>query len=217
LIDGNIHIKVEKGGIKVVFKKGYKTWNKGMKGVYHLWDKKTHPMKGKVSSFKGKHHSEKVKSMIRKRMLGNKIWLGRKHTEEAKEKMKESALGRKASIETKEKMSKSRLKLKGGKTKSKLGYIKILSKNHPNKDTHGYVFEHRLVMEKSIGRYLTKKEVVHHKNEIRDDNRIKNLRLFKNCGEHKKFHLKQVRDKIKRLTKENNELKKKIDNKEIGG
>lgn len=68
------------------------------------------------------------------------------------------------------------------------GYIHIWSPEHKFKDKHGYVKEHRLVMEKHIGRYLRPEEVVHHINHIRDDNRIENLMLLRNKSEHGKIH-----------------------------
>lgn len=72
---------------------------------------------------------------------------------------------------------------KGGKH-LKAGYVLVYDPSHPNSRSNGYVLEHRKVMEEHIGRFLSKKEIVHHINEIRDDNRIENLCLFKSNGEH---------------------------------
>lgn len=58
-------------------------------------------------------------------------------------------------------------------------YKYIKSPNHPSKNSGDYVAEHRLVMEKSLGRYLTKDEEVHHLNSIKDDNRLENLAVVK--------------------------------------
>lgn len=50
--------------------------------------------------------------------------------------------------------------------------------DHPRAPSgNGYVFEHILVMEERLGRYLYADETIHHRNGVRDDNRMENLEL----------------------------------------
>lgn len=78
---------------------------------------------------------------------------------------------------------------KGGRNTNPGGYIIVFSPNHPFKMAtgSGYVLEHRLVMEKHIGRYLRKDEIVHHINHIKTDNRIENL-IILNSSQHSTHH-----------------------------
>lgn len=97
---------------------------------------------------------------------------------------------------------------KGGKHTTYEGYKMVwLSKDDffwpmaqcKGKNETAYALEHRLVMAKHLGRNLRSWEVVHHKNSIRDDNRIENLELLP----HSKWHLVDLRAKahIKLLEK----------------
>jgi len=111
-----------------------------------------------------------------------------KHSEETKQKMRLKKIGIY--------VGSNHPNWKGGRAIDKDGYILIYKPEHPFCNCHGYIFEHRLVMEKMISRYLKPKERVHHKGikypigsiENKQDNRPKNLQLFANNGEHAKFH-----------------------------
>ncbi len=114
---------------------------------------------------------------------------------------------------------------KGGRIKS-LGYYVI--RLQPNDffysmtNDSGYVREHRLIMAKHLNRCLLPFEIVHHKNGIKDDNKLENLELATK-GTHSSDHGKGYRDgynkgyldgkdgKIKNLKKEIVKLQQIID------
>ena len=184
-----------KGG----FNKGYTPWNKGKK-CPELGD-----------AHRGKKHSLETKSKMSKALKGHFV------SDETRRKIGLIHKGKIVSIESRRKMSLARkgylppthykkghitwnkglkgfnagekaFSWKGGRATHDAGYILIHSPNHPLKKKSNYVFEHRLIMEKHLGRYLAPEERVHHINEIKDDNRIENLMLFKNEKEHQSFH-----------------------------
>lgn len=116
--------------------------------------------------------------LMSKIMKGNTIRRGKK--------MPKSALVKLSIINT----GSGNSNWRGGIKIDKDGYILRWVKNHPY-SSRNYVREHRLIMENKLGRYLRPEEVIHHKNNIKSDNRIRNLKLFKNNSEHTIHHLKE--------------------------
>ncbi len=93
---------------------------------------------------------------------------------------------------------------KGGRRQGRDGYVYIYMPSHPSANGQGCVLEHRLVMEKILGRLLKRQEVVHHKDRNPSNNEMENLILFSSNG----FHLGvELMGKVPNWTKEG---KKKI-------
>lgn len=118
------------------------------------------------------------------------------NNEFARIKMSKSLKGRtsprkniRLSEEEKRKLSIAKTKKGiGHKKKRKDGYNYIYFPDHPKCTKDGYIMEHDLIMECYIGRWLKEKEVVHHINHKRDDNRIENLQLM-TTSEHARLHM----------------------------
>ena len=75
----------------------------------------------------------------------------------------------------------------GGKAKHSSGYSLILSSNNK------YIYEHRVIWEKHYGK-IPKGFSIHHKNGIKNDNRIENLQLVSYL-EHKRLHPKSEEER----------------------
>ena len=101
------------------------------------------------------------------------------------------------SNETREKMRTSHI----GKSSKRYpyilhgGYRMLYKPEHLNSNKQGYIFEHRYILSQHIGRPLSKKEVVHHKDENPMNNDISNLELCESAGMHTKKHHPRPRGK----------------------
>jgi len=82
---------------------------------------------------------------------------------------------------------------------SKGDYNYAVCPDHPNATKNGYVLEHRIVMENYLGRVLGSREVVHHKNKNKKDNKIENLELM-TATEHARHHGSEKGRRVARIS-----------------
>lgn len=80
----------------------------------------------------------------------------------------------------------------GGKIKKLNGYICVLRPEHPRADSKGYVYEHILMAEDAIGKPLPLGSEVHHRNEIKSDNRNDNFIICQDHSYHMLIHARTV-------------------------
>jgi len=95
---------------------------------------------------------------------------------------------------------------KNGRKKDIHGYILIYYPNHPASNSNKYIQEHRLIVEKAIGRPLKKTECVHHFDEVKDNNVNTNLVACQDWGYHQTLH-----KRTRRLKMTKNQSKKRSD------
>ena len=132
------------------------------------------------------------------------VFMTKKLSEEHKAKLSKALKGIKRSEETKNKIrgknnpmygvhrfGKDSPSWNGGSFKHAQGYIYVYQSKHPFCNKRHYVKRANIVMEKYLGRYLNPEEIVHHRNEIKDDDRIENLKLFDSNSAHRKYHCKK--------------------------
>lgn len=98
---------------------------------------------------------------------------------------------------------------KGGWYKTSESYISVLlpygSPYIPMSTFGRRVKEHRLVMAQHLGRCLARDEIVHHRNGIKDDNRIENLELVGSRRDHFADHMKGYQDGYEKGVKDGQE------------
>jgi len=92
-----------------------------------------------------------------------------------------------------------------GALRSSHGYILVrVPKTHhrafgPARCSHGYAYEHDLIMEAHTGRPLLDSEIVHHKNHNKTDNRIENLEIQTKSAHMKHHDMLRGRDDLGRF------------------
>ena len=69
------------------------------------------------------------------------------------------------------------------------GYKVIHMPDHPKANNKGWVYEHYIVAEQKLGRYLQDKETVHHIDGNKKNNNPDNLIVFATYGDHTGYHM----------------------------
>lgn len=140
-------------------------------------------------------HSWLTKSGVRMRPRG--VSKGHSFSEDRNAKLSKTLKGRAISDDQKKRISESHkchfngLNGYGHVKQHNKGYMLAYCPEHPNAHRDGYVMLHTVIMERELGRYLTRNEVVHHQNHNRKDNRIENLILMEK-HDHESMHMKEL-------------------------
>jgi len=72
------------------------------------------------------------------------------------------------------------------------GYRFVYAKDHPNAPKSNQMYEHIVVMEKKLGRFLSNEEVVHHIDGDRSNNHPNNLMVYKDNAVHCFNHYRKI-------------------------
>ena len=143
------------------WRKGHIPWNKGLKGTYHQTPEAIENMRQAHAHLRGK-----PRLALRRRIIKVCPSCG-KDFEVGGRAGKVSKIFCSNRCRNLNKMAKSEGKI----FYHDAGYRMVRHNGKP-------FFEHRLVMEKKLGRKLKRTEVVHHNNGIKDDNREENLTVM---------------------------------------
>ncbi len=103
---------------------------------------------------------------------------------------------------------------KGGKPKTGDGYIMVAIDEadffYPMaRGQHRLVLEHRLIMARYLNRCLNRRELIHHKNGIKTDNRIENLEIVSR-RQHTKDHVSGYKLGYQHACKDIEELRARV-------
>ena len=126
--------------------------------------------------YKHKPQSEETKRKRSLALMGNRNALGYKFTDEQKARARITNVN-------KNKLGEKSPSWKGGKYVDVNGYMRTKVGGLGR-----YKLDHHSIVEDFIKRPLKNKEIIHHINFDRMDNRIDNLYLFRTKAQHTKYH-----------------------------